>query len=389
MVSFDTSQTLLFNIGIDIFSICVMLILIVVWKWEVMESYDKRILFRMQIMILITLITDMFMWAVNGISGSFWRVIGYADNMVYYLFQLLVLLQWLRYAYFRIYEKHFPRNTELFAVILPLSIIGLFVITTPLTGWCFYLDEANVYHRGILSIVISSIFLIYLLGTSTAALLRRKKETLFDRKRECTILAFFVVPPFLGTVTQAVLYGCSLIWPCVTLSALLLFINMKNQAISQDALTRLNNRGNLDWYLHTSLENGQTVSLIMLDINNFKEFNDDYGHEAGDMALIHTADIIRSAFKDSSAFLSRYGGDEFVIALIGYEEQEVKGSVERLRKSIESFNKTNLLPSPLSVSIGFAITTMSDSCDIDCLLKEADKQMYCEKKAFHEDQRSV
>lgn len=383
MISFNTSQTLLFNVGIDIFSVCMMLILIVICKWNTPESYDYQILCRLQIMILVTLITDMFMWVVNGIPGTFWRIIGYADSIVYFLFQFLVLLEWLRYACFRIYERYLPWKAELFTVIIPLSILSLLVVTTPLTGWCFYLDEGNFYHRGILSFPITMIILGYLFVVSIVALLRRKKETLFDRKRECSVLGFFVIPPLLGGCIQAVLYGCSLIWPCVTLSALLLFINTENQAISLDALTRLNNRGNLDRYLHTNLGNGQTVSLIMLDINNFKAFNDSYGHVAGDTALIQTANIIKNAFRDSSAFLSRYGGDEFVIVLAECEEQGVKHALEKLQGSIEAFNETHTLPTKLSVSIGYAVSTISDSTDVSALIKAADEQMYREKRKFH------
>lgn len=383
MISFNTSQTLLFNVGIDIFSICVMLILIVICKWDTLESYNNQILFRMQIAILVTLVTDMFMWAVNGIPGAFWRIVGYADSIIYFLFQLLMLLEWSRYAYFRIYEKYLSKKAELFALLIPLSILGLCVVTTPLTGWCFYLDEENFYHRGFLLYPIMMIILGYLFAVSVAALVRRKKETLFDRKRECFVLSFFVIPPLLGGCIQYVFYGCNLVCPCVTLSALILFITAENQAISLDALTRLNNRGNLDRYLYTSLETGQTVSLIMLDINNFKAFNDRYGHAVGDTALIQTAGMIKNAFRDTSAFLSRYGGDEFVIVLTECEEQDVERAVEKLRESIELFNETHALPAALSVSIGFTVITISDASDISRLLKEADEHMYREKRDFH------
>ncbi|MEA4921507.1 MAG: GGDEF domain-containing protein [Clostridiaceae bacterium] len=347
------------------------------------ESYDKRIFFKMQIMVMVTLVTDMTMWLVNGVSGTLFCIFGYVDNMIYFIAQLIVLLEWIRYAYYRIYEKYISFKTELFAVLVPLYIMGLFVVTTPLTHWCFYIDKDNLYHRGVLSFSLSVIVLAYLLWVSVAALMQRKKETLFERKRECSVISVFVLLPFVGGCIQAVVYGCSLIWPCVTLSALLLFINMENQAISIDALTRLNNRGNLDWYLYAGMERGQTVALIMLDVNSFKMFNDFYGHEMGDTVLVHISNILKNTFVDSSAFLARYGGDEFVVVLNECNEIEAKRSIEKLRKNIEAFNETHTLPFAMSASMGYGVKAVSDSADINYLMKEADKQMYREKRNFY------
>lgn len=383
MIFFDAKQMLLFNVGIDAFSISIVLILFSVHKWEPCESEDKRILFRMQLMLLMTLATDMIMWLVNGRHGSAFRIVGYADNIAYYLFQLLVLLEWLKYAYCRIFEKYISRKKKLFAIIIPLCIIGLCAVTAPLTGWYFYLDEGNLYHRGILSFPISLIILGYLLLVSCGALLQRKKETLFDRKRECAVMGFFAIPPLLGGAIQTTIYGASLIWPCAALSVLLLCLNIENQAISQDALTGLNNRGNLDRYLHTGIEKEQAISIIMLDINDFKMCNDYYGHEMGDRALVQTANIIKSTFGETAAFLSRYGGDEFVVVLNGSKDNQPEQVMGVLQKEIDLFNDTSMLPYKLSLSMGFAKGIITSAEDISYLLKEADKKMYEDKEKFH------
>ena len=383
MISFDTNQMMIFNVGIDAFSICIVLILFSVRRWEPCESEDKRILFRLQIMLLMTLIADMIMWLVNGRPGPVFRFIGYADNMAYYIYQILVLRDWLKYAYCRLYEKYMSWKTELFAIVIPLGLIGLCAVTTPLTGWYFYLDQGNLYHRGALSFPISLIIIGYLFYISVEALLRRKKETLFERKRECAVMGFFVIPPLVGGIIQVVMYGANLIWPCTLLSILLLCLNIENQAISQDALTGLNNRGHLDRYLHTGIEKGQAVSIIMLDINDFKMFNDCYGHEMGDKVLVQTAGIIRSTFGGTAAFLSRYGGDEFIVALNGHRGDQPEQIMGALQKKIDLFNDTSMLPYELSLSMGYAAGTITCAEDITCLLKEADENMYREKDKFH------
>ena len=386
----NLKELLLFNVGIDIFSICIVLILLIVQRWDRDGSEDKRILFKMQHMLLLTLITDMIMWLVNGRPGSFFRFVGYADNIAYYIFQILVLFEWLKYSYYRVQEKYMPRKGKLFTMI-PMAVIALCALTTPFTGWYFYLDDGNIYHRGVLAFPISLIILAYLLFASYKALVQRKKETLYDRKRECAVIGFFVIPPILGGVMQVMIYGASLIWPCAALSILLLCLNIESQAISQDALTGLNNRGNLDRYLHTGIEKGQAVSMIMLDVNNFKMFNDRYGHEMGDKALIQAAGIIKNAFKETAAFLSRYGGDEFVVVLNGPKNDQPERVMGKLQKKIDLFNETSMLPYELSLSMGFAAGTITDAEDVTRLLKEADEKMYQEKERFHnaEDARAV
>lgn len=382
---------LLFNVGIDAFSVCVVLILFSVHRWEPCESEDKRILFRLQIMLVVTLITDIIMWLVNGRPGPVFKFVGYTDNVVYFISQLLVLMEWMKYAYCRIREKYISRKKKLFAIIIPLCIIGFCAVTSPLTGWYFYLDEGNLYHRGVLSFPISLIILGYLLYASFAALLQRKKETLFERKRECAVMGFFVIPPLLGGIIQVTMYGASLIWPFTSLSVLLLCLNIENQAISQDALTGLNNRGHLDRYLHTGVDKGKIVSIIMLDINNFKMFNDCYGHEMGDKVLIQTASILKSAFGETAAFLSRYGGDEFVVVLSSTNGNQPELVIGALQKKIDLFNDTSVLPCALSLSMGFAMGTITGAEDITRLLKEADQKMYLEKDKFHnaENARNV
>lgn len=390
MLFLNTKELLLFNVGIDAFSISIVLILFNVHRWDRDGSEDRRILFRMQHMLLMTLITDMIMWLVNGRPGSSFRFVGYADNIAYYIFQILVLFEWLKYAYCRVHEEYMPRKGKLFTMV-PLSMIALCAITTPYTGWYFYLDDGNIYHRGVLAFPLSLIILAYLFYASYTALAQRKKETLYDRKRECAVIGFFVILPILGGVMQVMIYGANLIWPCAALSVLLLCLNIESQSISQDALTGLNNRGNLDRYLHNGIEKGQAVSMLMLDINDFKMFNDRYGHEMGDKALIQAAGIIKSTFKETAAFLSRYGGDEFVVVLNGHKNNQPEQVLSALQKEIDLFNETSMLPYTLSLSMGFAAGTIIGTEDVARLLKEADEKMYQEKKQFHnaEDARAV
>ena len=138
-----------------------------------------------------------------------------------------------------------------------------------------------------------------------------------------------------------------------------------------DALTGLSNRANFtkkfDLLLSQLSSKGAPISVFMLDVDNFKKFNDTKGHPEGDLVLRSIAEVIRSvAPKDSMC--CRYGGEEFVIILPDLSQQPAKELAEKLRSEIEQ-------NCPLTVSIG-VMTCMNSSASRELLIREADRAMY-------------
>ena len=386
MIIFDSGETLLLNIGINAFSFIIALIIFCSFKKDFADTYDIRLLRRIEITTLLVLLADMAMWLLNGKSGDFLRVLSYANTILYFLMQIVVVFWWLRYAWYRIFGQKMSTKKEVFFVLVPFAFLSLFVVTSPLNGWCFYLDDANYYHRGALSALMSLIMLLYLLSVTVAALIQYKKEIFADREKELMTIAFFAVPPFWGGFAQTVFHGFSLVWPCVVISSLLILLNKESQAIAQDALTGLNNRRSMERFLRT-YEEGQirTVALIMMDVNGFKHINDQYGHSTGDMALIQAANILRTTFNRTSAFLARYGGDEFVVVLPECEERAAKEAVHKIRNEFEHFLNTKQLPFRLSVSIGYAVSAEKFDNRIADLFRKADENMYRDKALHHQE----
>jgi diguanylate cyclase (GGDEF)-like protein len=114
----------------------------------------------------------------------------------------------------------------------------------------------------------------------------------------------------------------------------------------------------------------------MIDINDFKSINDRFGHKCGDEALQYTAAILTDTF-GKDAFISRYGGDEFVVIIETYDEKELEKAVSLLRKNINEFNTKSKNKYELTVSIGY------DSCPVDDLsmfIEHIDSLMYTHKQ---------
>lgn len=110
----------------------------------------------------------------------------------------------------------------------------------------------------------------------------------------------------------------------------------------KDALTGMNNRYKLNEQLelsfHRAYVSGSPLAVEILDIDCYKEYNDNYGHQAGDDCLIKIADVIQSMEEYSGVHTGRYGGDEFLIIYEDYDKEDVKVMADILRARIHSLN---------------------------------------------------
>ena len=383
--TFDVSSTLLFNVGVDAFSLITILITFLNSYHINTNSYGQRLFRKTQKALIGLLITDIIMWVINGQPGTFSRIINYADNIIFYYFVSYVTFTWLQYAWYRVYKAQLPKIAWIFSCAIPFVILNVITITSPWLKLVFYLDENNFYHRGILNIVFAVLFLCYLVFTSLIAFVQYCKTELLSDKKECLSICSFIVAPLIGGIVQSFTYGCSLAWPCTAFSMLLIYLNQQNREVSQDALTSLNNRATLDNYLQYRFnsEKKETLALIMFDINSFKCINDTYGHLYGDQALINFSSILKCFFGNTNAFLARYGGDEFVAIMRNCDEEKVKGIISKMNDSIFTFNENHKLPFPLSVSAGYSLFPSKEVNSAKGLIQVADHNMYENKKLYH------
>lgn len=130
-----------------------------------------------------------------------------------------------------------------------------------------------------------------------------------------------------------------------------------------------------------ALKEGSTVALLLLDLDNFKAYNDRYGHQAGDALLASVGQVLRENVR-SSDIPCRYGGDELAVVLPGTELPEAMKLAERMRQKVAALD---LPPGAsasgvrVSVSVGIAVLPLhADSCD--SLVSAADKAMYMAKR---------
>ena len=153
-----------------------------------------------------------------------------------------------------------------------------------------------------------------------------------------------------------------------------------------DPLTLLNNRKAFDKQISTCLkgfqEKGTDFTLLMMDIDSFKQFNDQYGHQLGDKILKLLGALLSNELKGKD-FVARYGGEEFVILLNGTSLEKACLVAENIRKSLDGLQlksvKTGQSLGKITISAGVSTVRKSDT--VEFLVKRADDALYLAKQS--------
>ncbi len=152
-----------------------------------------------------------------------------------------------------------------------------------------------------------------------------------------------------------------------------------------DGLTGLYNRRWLDQFLLRQMSrarvSGESLSIAMIDIDHFKNFNDTYGHQVGDFVLVSIADCLRNSLRPTD-LTARYGGEEFTVILPQTSGENAMVAAERVRESVSSLNlvtPSGLELPPLTISIGVSELTTSES--MEQLIEAADRALYTAKES--------
>jgi len=117
------------------------------------------------------------------------------------------------------------------------------------------------------------------------------------------------------------------------------------------------------------------LSIVFVDLDNFKNINDIYGHDAGDTVLETVSALLARSIRGVDR-IGRYGGEEFVIVLPGASEDGAYGKASSLSQSIKALSLGEKLPVKLSSSFGVASLVVSGKKTLEELIEAADKAMY-------------
>lgn len=337
---------------------------------------DMRLLQQMMVTIGIANISDCCVYYLAGSSNIVIKVLVFLSGSGLFLGNVMIGYLWAKFIMVHMNIPFSDIRRNIYRTIGLISIVLLVInIFYPLV---FSVSDGR-YQRGFAYIIFLLFAAFYILDSLYLYVKRVKK----NGSLKLFPVHIFLIPVILGVVIQAFFVEIAITWTSIAISVAGIMTALKNEIIFTDCLTGLYNREYLE-FLHKRACNKKDcwVSGIMIDLNGFKQINDNYGHAEGDLALCIVADLLLKLFSEYGV-VTRYAGDEFVIMLNTTDDQLIQKIIKSAKKNFVTENEKNDKPYQLSASMGYAITNLSNET-IDDFMNRIDEQMYQDKMKYYE-----
>ena len=337
---------------------------------------DMRLLQQMMVTIGIANISDCCVYYLAGSSNIVIKVLVFLSGSWIFLGNVMIGYLWAKFIMVHMNIPFSDIRRNIYRTIGLISIVLLVInIFYPLV---FSVSDGR-YQRGFAYIIFLIFAAFYILDSLYLYVKRVKK----NGSLKLFPVHIFLIPVILGVVIQAFFVEIAITWTSIAISVTGIMTALKNEIIFTDCLTGLYNRVYLE-FLHKRACNKKNcwISGIMIDLNGFKQINDNYGHAEGDLALCIVADLLLKSFSEYGV-VTRYAGDELVIMLNTTDDQLIQKIIKSAKKNFVTENEKNDKPYQLSASMGYAITNLSNET-IDDFMNRIDEQMYQDKMKYYE-----
>ena len=350
---------------------------------------ERRLYSLLLLLASVELLADSLIFSFEGTASPAGRLALNALGAFYYIGLPIVPMYYCFYVEERVAVDSRRPGSWKVVFALPALASALVSLSSPWTGIYFYFDQGAAYHRGNLFPLVSALSYCYML--SAYFFIAKASRRRLIPKSTLTALLVFPLPPIVAGSLQVAWFEIQVLWPSAVLSLLVIFIETMNRKLASDYLTGAANRRRLDEYLEAKarevLEDkgplprrSKGFAGFLVDLDDFKQINDSFGHEVGDEALILTVRLIRSCLRPDD-FLARYAGDEFIAILGLFSEAELAQVVERLRSRFAESALPRAQDRRISFSVGAAVFDPALDADGDKYIARLDYLMYREKVA--------
>lgn len=301
------------------------------------------------------------------------------------IFLSIITSFWFIYVELSQGEKYITQTKARFIALIPamfeaVLIIFLFAVFPETMIQDDGLPTTGYY------VAFLAIPLIYVVASTARSFLRAIQKENFAVRKQYLACAIYPIIISITGVLQTIWLAAPFFCFGSTIMMLYVYIISLNDQVSIDELTRLNNRTQLKKFIagESSKQNvdKSTRFVLMVDLNKFKQINDQYGHVEGDMALKRTADALKVACGDNvlKTFIARYGGDEFIIITKTDNEELVKELCHTIKDTVIRLNDEAGVEYELTASIGYS-SYCGDIAAFQAALAEADEALYKDKAA--------
>lgn len=363
------------SLDLPVFACLLLVFLLYFIRRNTLKVDYSRILFA--IIVLTTLIctsVDLFSWMFNGKAGETALKLNTMFNWLLFITYPMPIIAWILYFEFKVFDDIKRVKKVLPVVIVPYIGVWILVVINFFTSSIFYIDASNHFQPAqyyFLAEILVYVPIILYLFTVLASREKLNSQVL-------STIAYFFLIPIVAVLIQVFNKGIAIIWPAMTLVTVVAFILIETDELMRDHLTGLYSKGYFDRTIKNLLRKKQSFSLLMIDLDDFKSINDEYGHVSGDQALIVISSILSSNIKHGD-IACRVGGDEFMIVLIDNDQWSYEKVSSRMKEELVNYNRKQLVPYSLSMSVGGYHIDGNKEIKINDLLKNVDAKMYKDK----------
>ena len=298
-----------------------------------------RMFTYMLICTLVLVVADTFARIGENRGGSY-IIMAFLGNLAMFLGDPLIVLFSVIYIDCWMDEKN-RKQRKIFKVIFQIFAslnMALVLIDQIFTlKWFFYFERA-AYYRGRFFIV-RAVLLALFIFLVTIYLVIFRKNVLDDYRRTLYVLPVFAL---VGTIIQVFYNGLNASYSAGALACLILFVSFQSNDVNVDNLTGvLNRRGfdiRLDQLINSSTSGEGDFCAVMLNIENFREINDDFGHDEGDGAIMVFADMLVDAFGEDCK-IGRIDGVKFCVLTNVTSEPEIKEGIRIVGNSMNTVRR--------------------------------------------------
>ena len=276
------------------------------------------------------------------------------------------------------------KKRSLCRVPMAVSILAMVVayVIAP-EFWISKTGELNEAYYYPMQITVPVLYMI----TAFAISLRNARKTRSREDRKLYLLiGIYPLAVVVSGLIQTIFLDAPLFCFGCTIMMIFFYIQHLQTLVSVDSLTRLNNRGQINRYMDQIIyKENVRDTVMMIDIDRFKEINDTYGHAEGDRALNLMAEALRQSVEgiDAPVFIGRYGGDEFTVFVRHAEEDGLPEQIlSKIREVLEEKQQKHRLPYDLMISAGYDDLKDKNDTMEACIIR-ADDKLYEDKKRKH------
>ena len=336
----------------------------------------------MALFFIIYLMSDIF-WALGqGGLVPFNTTLNKLTNTVGLIAVTLLTLGWCIFVIYRIDQNKSKNMKLLMGMHYAIAAVDCMItIASVFNGFYFYIDEKDIFQFADGYIVHIIFIFIQLFGSGIYSFAQSFSNKQVKLKKEYRLPLLFIIIPSATAILEDILPLSPIVSLGIFLPIHFAFLEIQNSEIYSDALTGLNNRRRMEIFLqdmiHGAMEE-KPFRIHMIDVNDFKQVNDKFGHIVGDRTLQLVADALHNVSDKLHGFCARYGGDEFV--LIVSDEADVQEAIQNEVNALRQ-KCADLIPT-ISVCTGCA-TCRSGAITAAQLIAQADEQLYIQKEIFH------